>query len=645
MASASGVFSGRSQYSLVQTVNQWSQDIGGNSSTLQIDLRINESPNNGSYSLTKQLTWSWSVDGQTGSGGTTYDFRNYDVLVLYSASPAIGVGHNADGTKSLGFSAGAGGGTTIGGASCGGSMSLSTIPRASTPTADGDNVFQAGDTITINTNWASSSFTHTLEYYFGSASGTIATGVGGSTTWAVPLSLLSQIPNSTSGTGTLRCHTYSGGTFIGTRDVGITIVAPSTIVPDFTTVTHAEATTGVAANVGAYVQGITTLAVALTGAAGVYGSTISSRKIEVLTAGGTVLQTVNAASGTTGIIDGSGTLTLRGTVTDSRGRTKVKTVTATFLAYVPPTLNTVTVQRALSGGTVDDNGTYLRVNINAAVQSLMNTTQRNAINYRVSTRLRGGTTWTQKAQAAPGGITFNSSVTVGTYSITQAYEVLVEVYDDFLTTGFIFSVPVAKIFMHWDAGLGVGIGKYREFGLLDVAGDIYAKDGVVDPVGSIVLYGGDTAPQGWAIADGAAVSRLTYADLFAKYGTKYGAGDGSTTFNLPNLKGRVPVGRDAGQTEFDTLGETGGNKTHAHNEGNLAAAIGASNGDINALTYAQTGVNPRGPASVGPYTMFGNGGPISSTRSFNHYTQVYGTTEIAGSLPPYQTLNFIVKLA
>lgn len=82
------------------------------------------------------------------------------------------------------------------------------------------------------------------------------------------------------------------------------------------------------------------------------------------------------------------------------------------------------------------------------------------------------------------------------------------------------------------------------------------------PVGTILAYAGATSPTGYLLANGAAVTRTgVTADLFALIGTTYGAGDGSTTYNLPNLLGRVPVGRDATQSEFDVLGETGGAKT------------------------------------------------------------------------------------
>ena len=82
------------------------------------------------------------------------------------------------------------------------------------------------------------------------------------------------------------------------------------------------------------------------------------------------------------------------------------------------------------------------------------------------------------------------------------------------------------------------------------------------PPGAIHAYGGASAPSGYLLCNGAAVSRTTYAALFSAIGTNYGVGDGSTTFNVPNLQGRVPVGLSAADAEFDVRGETGGAKTH-----------------------------------------------------------------------------------
>ena len=82
------------------------------------------------------------------------------------------------------------------------------------------------------------------------------------------------------------------------------------------------------------------------------------------------------------------------------------------------------------------------------------------------------------------------------------------------------------------------------------------------PIGSVVKWFSTTIPTNWLECNGQAISRTEYAELFAVIGTKYGSGDGSTTFNLPNIKGKTTVGLDIDDTDFNTLGKTGGEKTH-----------------------------------------------------------------------------------
>ena len=72
--------------------------------------------------------------------------------------------------------------------------------------------------------------------------------------------------------------------------------------------------------------------------------------------------------------------------------------------------------------------------------------------------------------------------------------------------------------------------------------------GVVNPVGVVQAFAGSTTPDGWLLCDGSAVSRTTYADLFAVIGTTYGAGNGSTTFNLPNLADKFIEGSSTSGT-------------------------------------------------------------------------------------------------
>jgi microcystin-dependent protein len=85
----------------------------------------------------------------------------------------------------------------------------------------------------------------------------------------------------------------------------------------------------------------------------------------------------------------------------------------------------------------------------------------------------------------------------------------------------------------------------------------------VVPSGAITAYGAGSAPSGWLLCDGTAINRTTYATLFGIIGTTYGVGDGSTTFNIPNLQQRFPLGKAAAGTG-STLGGTGGAIDHTH---------------------------------------------------------------------------------
>lgn len=88
-----------------------------------------------------------------------------------------------------------------------------------------------------------------------------------------------------------------------------------------------------------------------------------------------------------------------------------------------------------------------------------------------------------------------------------------------------------------------------------------------EPAGIVMPFAGSTAPQGYLLCDGSAVSRTDYADLFTAIGTTYGAGDGETTFNVPDLSGRVIIG----VSQSHALGTTGGEATHVLTEQELPA--------------------------------------------------------------------------
>lgn len=98
------------------------------------------------------------------------------------------------------------------------------------------------------------------------------------------------------------------------------------------------------------------------------------------------------------------------------------------------------------------------------------------------------------------------------------------------------------------------------------------------PSGTILSFGGAAAPSGWLLCDGSAISRAAYSTLFGVIGTAYGAGDGSTTFNVPDLRGRVPVGKGT-HTDVSTLGNNDGvalaNRSPKHNSTNGVTLTGS----------------------------------------------------------------------
>src|SRR5690606_2019115 len=103
------------------------------------------------------------------------------------------------------------------------------------------------------------------------------------------------------------------------------------------------------------------------------------------------------------------------------------------------------------------------------------------------------------------------------------------------------------------------------------------------PIGSVSIFAGTEAPEGWLFCDGSTIDREEFATLFSVIGEAYGAGDGETTFTLPNLSSRVPVGVSSSDAEFDNIGKTGGAKTHtltvaempSHNHGGSTGSGGA----------------------------------------------------------------------
>ena len=197
---------------------QNSQSIANNNSVVGWHLQLVTT--GGSISSSASKSWNVTVNGSNYSGTCTIGVGTNATKTLASGSTTVA--HNADGTKSFGFSfslqfdinySGVG---WIGTKSGSGSGTLSTIPRTSSVSSTNANI---GENIAITINRASSSFTHTLTYAFHGLSGTIATKTSStSISWTLPTSFYAQMPNTRSSWGRVICDTYSGSTKIGSSE-------------------------------------------------------------------------------------------------------------------------------------------------------------------------------------------------------------------------------------------------------------------------------------------------------------------------------------------------------------------------------------------------------------------------------------------
>jgi len=138
-----------------------------------------------------------------------------------------------------------------------------------------------------------------------------------------------------------------------------------------------------------------------------------------------------------------------------------------------------------------------------------------------------------------------------------------------------------------------------------------------------------TAPSGYLLEDGTAVSRTTYAELFALIGTTYGAGNGSTTFNVPDSRGRVAVNKNASDTQFATLGQKFGEKTHIQT---LSELISHSHAQY-------VTANSGGPAIRNDYSSDAAGG----TYAQNMITNTTGSSAAYNVIQPSITKMFAIK--
>lgn len=277
-----------------------------------------------------------------------------------------------------------------------------------------------GTAQTITITRYSSSYTHTLTYKYGSATGTIVTKTSSTTpSWTPATSLASQFPSATSGTCTITCETFNGDTSIGTTTTTCTLSIPSSIKATISSVSLSETVSGIASQFGGFVQNKSKAKVTVnTSTANAGGATVKSYSITING------QTLTSNNATTSLLTTSGSNSYTARITDTRGRTSESTGTFTVLAYNAPSVSETAQRNSTTTTTINVSYSWTISAVNN------NNTKTIRIKYRTFGSSSAATTATTITPSAYSGS--------GSYAITgldadTAYDVWVEVTDYFGT--------------------------------------------------------------------------------------------------------------------------------------------------------------------------------------------------------------------
>lgn len=378
----------------------------------------------------------------------------------------------------------------------------------------------AGETVGISLSAADAGVYRSIRAYWGAAliaNIVVGTGNGASNyTYTFPLADCSRMPNSTSGTLTILMESSLSISVSKT----MTINVPADVLPALTDVSAAIIANGLA--VTGYVQGYSGVDIAINGAAGALGSTIAAYKI---TGGG-----LSVSAGTAQIdpLMSAGDITFTGEITDSRGRKASGTVTITVMPYTAPVFVSPDAYRSDDLGAKNQKGTYARLFSGVSYSGL---DSQNSVTLKGRVYPKGGvvptyTSMTPDTAWITGG---------GLLLVTKTYiaQMLVE---DLISARIIeFTIPTKKTGISIMAGMqGIAFGKSAEIpGYAEFGWPIY---NCPYEIGDILQTLNTSSPEDrWP-------------------GTEWEA-----------ITGRVLVGLDSTQTEFDTAGEEGGEKTHTLN--------------------------------------------------------------------------------
>ena len=434
------------------------QNIAGNYSSVHVTAYLHT---NGYASM-----WGVSADATiTINGGSAIEHPGINIGTNSAQKiwdHTYNVGHNNDGTKTVGVKLSVGLNTGgYGSAMVAFDYRLPDIPRASSVS---DMTGTLGSAMTININRKVSSFTHTVKYYFGNLSGTIATGVGTSVSWTPPLDLATQIPSASSGWGNITVDTYSGSTKIGSKSAQLTLNVPTSMTPTLGSITLTDSNAAVKNllnTANTFAEIVSDIKVAFNSATGVQGSTITDYHAEIVNKN----QSTNANNGNLGLMKWNGSAQVKAWVVDSRGRSSnAVTTSITVLEYFLPTLTFTAIR-----GDTNQSSDKIVVSRTAKIAPLrIGNVQKNSFKLSFKTAPFGSTIYTADTGAGVNDkvtntLTNSKATLSGTFDIGKSYEVYGVLEDALTSSGTVKAPPVSpeKMVMGM-AETAVSFGKYPE---------------------------------------------------------------------------------------------------------------------------------------------------------------------------------------
>lgn len=370
-------------------------------------------------------------------------------------------------------------------------ITLTTIPRGSSVRVSDGLI---GNQVDISIDKKVGSATHTLRYSWYNKQGKIADNVGTSYKWTIPEDFANDIPNSTSGRGTIYVDTYINGNFIQTQSTTFTAsVITNNMKPSLTGFTLTDAnpvSQRVIPESTHFVSIMSLVKVVFNGAQAKSGATITGYYAEIVGTNNSV--TENGGVFREVSVNRDTEKTLRGRVQDSRGiwsdwiETKI-----TFLFYFSPALrfevkrsdkklDILVIKRFAKIAPLTVNG------VQKNTMKLTFTTRKVDSDNEVSDNGDAGGTWSSISELNASDAKLGNS-----YPADTSYVVIGKLEDEFTSASFQVTVPTDEVIMTYDRQ-GVGIGKYRERGALDVDGDIYANN---SPIQQYQLTNNDGAPK------------------------------------------------------------------------------------------------------------------------------------------------------